>query len=60
MGSEAARSHASRQHTAAVGFERYNRELPLARADAVRAVLAVYGRSARIHAEGRGDAEPRG
>jgi outer membrane protein OmpA-like peptidoglycan-associated protein len=44
----------------AVGSDSYNRELSLARADAVRDALEVYGVDpARIRAEGRGEAEPR-
>ena len=47
-------------HTDAVGSNSYNRELSLARADAVRDALAVYGVDpARSQAEGRGEAEPR-
>jgi outer membrane protein OmpA-like peptidoglycan-associated protein len=47
-------------HSDAVGSDSYNRELSLARADAVRDALAVYGVDpARIQAEGRGEAEPR-
>ena len=47
-------------HSDAVGSDSYNRELSLARADAVRDALAVYGvNPARVRAEGRGDAEPR-
>ena len=47
-------------HSDAVGSDSYNRELSLARADAVRDALAVYGVDpARVQAEGRGEAEPR-
>ena len=44
----------------AAGSDSYNRELSLARADAAREALEVYGADpARIQAEGRGEAEPR-
>jgi outer membrane protein OmpA-like peptidoglycan-associated protein len=47
-------------HTDSVGSATYNRELSLARADAVRDALAVYGVDpARIRVEGRGEFEPR-
>ena len=47
-------------HSDAVGSDSYNRELSLARADAVRDALAVFGvNPARVRAEGRGEAEPR-
>ena len=47
-------------HTDATGSESYNQELSLARADAVRDALAVYGVDpARIRVVGRGESEPR-
>jgi outer membrane protein OmpA-like peptidoglycan-associated protein len=47
-------------HTDAVGSAGYNRELSLARAEAVRDALATYGVDPdRVRAEGRGEAEPR-
>jgi outer membrane protein OmpA-like peptidoglycan-associated protein len=47
-------------HTDAVGSETYNHELSLARADAIRDALAVYGIDpARVQVDGRGEAEPR-
>jgi outer membrane protein OmpA-like peptidoglycan-associated protein len=47
-------------HTDSVGPDAYNRELSLARAEAVRDALATYGVDpARVRAEGRGESESR-
>jgi outer membrane protein OmpA-like peptidoglycan-associated protein len=47
-------------HTDSVGPDSYNRQLSLARAEAVRDALATYGVDpARVRAEGRGESEPR-
>lgn len=47
-------------YTDSVGSDLYNRQLSLARAEAVRDALATYGVDpARVRAEGRGESEPR-